>query len=108
MDVDNIVDIVTLHGFNVTLTGGDPLLSPDPDTLLNLVKRIKAHGLTVWCYTGYTFESLTEHPELKPLIDEFEAIVDGPFIMAERDSSLPFRGSRNQRILRPDGSDYPL
>jgi len=108
MDVDALADIVIAHGFNVTLTGGDPLQTPDPGALLRLVLRLKAEGLRIWCYTGYTFEELQQRPELRPLIDEFEAIVEGPFIAAQRDISLRFRGSRNQRILRPDGTPFPL
>lgn len=108
MDVCEIADIVIAHDFNVTLTGGDPLQTPDPDALLQLIRLLKDAGLTIWCYTGYTFEELRKIPSLQPVIAEMEAIVDGPFIAAERDTALPFRGSRNQRILRPDGSPYPL
>ena len=107
MDVDRLADIIIAHGFNVTLTGGDPLQTPHPAALLKLIKRLKAEGLTVWCYTGYTFEELKELTGLQPILSELEAIVDGPFIAAERDISLRFRGSRNQRILRPDGSVFP-
>lgn len=109
MDVDTLAGIIIAHGFNVTLTGGDPLQTPDPDALLRLVHLLKEDGLKIWCYTGYTLEEIhADRPELLPLIQEFEAIVDGPFHIAERDTSLPFRGSRNQRILRPDGTPYTL
>lgn len=108
MDVDALADIIIAHGFNVTLTGGDPLQTPDAGVLLHLIKRLKAEDLTIWCYTGYVYEELCKMDRLQPVIAEFEAIVDGPFIADQRDSSLPFRGSRNQRILRPDGSPYPL
>ncbi len=108
LNVDEIADIVIAHGFNVTLTGGDPLQTPNPDALLHLVKRLKSEGLTIWCYTGYTYEQLQNMPELANIISEFEAIVEGPYIAAERDISLRFRGSRNQRILRPDGTEFPM
>jgi len=108
MDVDHLADIIISHGFNVTLTGGDPLQTPHPAALLHLVRRLRAEGLTIWCYTGYTFEELQDMAYIKPVLDEMEAIVDGPFIAAERDPSLHFRGSRNQRILRPDGTEFPV
>lgn len=108
MNVDELADIVIAHGFNVTLTGGDPLQTPNPSGLLRLVKRLKAEGLKIWCYTGYTFEELADHEELKELVGEFEAIVEGPFIAAERDPDLRFRGSRNQRIIQPDGTLFQL
>lgn len=108
MDVDNLADIIIAHGFNVTLTGGDPLQTPNRQGLLHLIRRLKSEGIKVWCYTGYTYDELASNSDLLPIISELDAIVDGPFIAAERDPSLPFRGSRNQRILRPDGSPYPL
>jgi anaerobic ribonucleoside-triphosphate reductase activating protein len=49
----------------------------------------------VWLYTGYRLESVSASPML-PLVD---VVVDGPFIEAEKDVSLAFRGSRNQRIV---------
>lgn len=106
MEVENIADIIIAHGFNVTLTGGDPMQTPNPNAMLELIRRIKAAGLKVWCYTGYTYEELQHVPNLKPIVDELEAIVDGPFIAAQRDISLRFRGSRNQRILNPDGTPF--
>lgn len=108
MSPEELADIVIAHGFNVTLTGGDPLQHADLRELERFVELIRAAGLKVWCYTGYTLEELRELPQLATLLPHFEAIVDGPFIAAERDPSLPFRGSRNQRILRPDGTPYPL
>lgn len=59
----------------------------------------------MWCYSGFTWEQLTAGTgrcridctdELLSLMD---VLVDGPFIEAEKDISLRFRGSRNQRIL---------
>ena len=49
----------------------------------------------VWLYTGYSFESVSTSP-LLPYVD---VVVDGPFLEEEKDLSLPFRGSRNQRII---------
>lgn len=108
MTVDELAEIVIAHGFNVTITGGDPLQNPNLPGMLRLIKILKGAGLRVWCYTGYTYEELMEINDLKELIAEFEAIVEGPFIASERDTDLRFRGSRNQRILRPDGTPYHL
>lgn len=108
MSADKLADIVIAHGFNVTLTGGDPLQTPDTDALFHLIMRIKEAGLKIWCYTGYTYEELSSRPELIRIVNEFEAIVDGPFLIAERDTTLRFRGSRNQRILRPDGTAFSI
>lgn len=99
-DVDELADIVISHEFNVTLTGGDPLQTRNPESLLHLIRRLKSAGLTIWLYTGYTLEEARKIPTMKPILEEIETIVDGPFIESLRDISLPFRGSSNQRIIR--------
>ena len=82
----------------VTFSGGDPMLQAA--SLLPLARRIKeeAHK-NIWCYTGYRFESLLERPVTRELLAYVDVLVDGPFILAERDLSLHFRGSRNQRLI---------
>ena len=81
----------------VTLSGGDPLQQPFAD-MLALLKGLKANGVNVWCYTGYTFEQLLQS-EKAPLLKYIDVVVDGPFVMAQRDTTLRFRGSANQRII---------
>lgn len=85
----------------VTLSGGEPFLWAEP--LSALCRALHARGLNVWCYTGYTYEELVEkaatEPAVKALLDEIDVLVDGRFVLAERDLLLKFRGSRNQRIL---------
>ncbi len=83
---------------HVTLSGGDPLQQPF-DELLRLLKGMKAHGLNVWCFTGYTFEELLESSQKRALLHYIDVLVDSPFILAQRDTTLRFRGSGNQRIL---------
>ena len=65
--------------------------------LLPFLKRVKSKlpGKDIWLYTGYAFELICD----APLIQYIDVIVDGPFIEAEKDISLAFRGSRNQRIV---------
>ncbi len=108
MTVDELMAQIEAHDFNVTLTGGDPLQHSSLEAVGELLRALNAKGYTVWCYTGYTYEELMEKPALRALLPLLEAIVDGPFIEELRDTSLPFRGSSNQRILRPDGSPFPL
>lgn len=103
-----LAEVVLAHGFPVTLTGGDPLQHPNLAAVEQFVDLLAAQGVTVWCYTGYTIEQLRTLPQLNSLLPKFEAIVDGPYIAALRSSALPFRGSSNQRIVRPDGSTFPL
>lgn len=98
MSVDEIMAIVEYNDFNVTLTGGDPVYQAE--NLLPLIKRIKDLGKTIWLYTGFTYEQLLTMPAAKALLPYLEAIVDGPFIIEQRDPELIFRGSSNQRIIK--------
>ena len=63
----------------------------------------KKKGLDIWVYTGFTFEEIMKLSEKNPTYLEFlekiDVLVDGPFILEERDLSLLFRGSRNQRLI---------
>ena len=58
-------------------------------------------GGDVFCYTGYTYEQLLamDDPAVASLLDEVDVLIDGPFLLAERDLTLLFRGSANQRLL---------
>ena len=81
----------------ITLSGGDPFLQPCDN--LELAKYAHSLGLDVWAYCGQKYEDLIKDVNKKMLLQECDILVDGPFILAERDVSLPFRGSRNQRII---------
>ena len=83
----------------ITFSGGEPFLQPLP--LANLADKVHETGGNVWCYTGYTMEQLTgtrKTPRRLLLLSKLDALVDGKFILAQRDLTLRFRGSRNQRI----------
>lgn len=98
MTVGEIVDEIERHGFNVTLSGGDPLYQPDG--VITLAEELRRRGYTIWLYTGFLFEQMLSMPGMERLLPLLEVVVDGPFLEAERDLSLLFRGSRNQRLIR--------
>lgn len=104
MEAEEVAEIVLSHGFNMTLTGGDPLLHSDLDAVEVLIRLVKAQGKTVWVYTGFVYEQAIKNPRIARIIQMVDAIVDGPFIQSKLTRELPFRGSSNQRILRPDGT----
>ena len=79
----------------ITLTGGEPLLQLDAAN--ELARAAKSLGLSVWLYTGYTFEELP--PAAKTLLESVDVLIDGAFVESQRDLELQFRGSRNQRII---------
>ena len=91
----------------ITLTGGEPLCQIKAATELAIAA--KESNLNVWCYTGYTYEYLTyekfkmndffTHEELNEFLAQIDVLVDGPYIESQRDLTLQFRGSRNQRLI---------
>lgn len=85
----------------VTFSGGEPFAQAAE--CAELARRAHARGLTVWSYSGYTYEQLSsmaaDDEGVKALLDTIDVLVDGPFVLAERSLDLDFKGSRNQRIL---------
>ena len=85
----------------LSLLGGEPFLNTS--VCLRVTRRLRAeHGRRkdVWAWSGYTFEQLLAASADKvALLHELDVLVDGPFTLAERDLTLAFRGSRNQRVL---------
>lgn len=86
----------------VTFSGGEPFCQAQG--FFELGVEIKNRGLDILAYSGYTFEELTKLAEqdkyIGKLLDVIDSLVDGPFILEERDLTLEFRGSRNQRFLK--------
>lgn len=105
MTIDEIMERVEIEDFNVTLTGGDPLLQIKP--LIQLARTLKESGRTIWCYTGYTIEEIFSNETLRPILEEIDVLVDGRFDNNLRDTSLKFRGSANQRIIDIKRSTIP-
>ncbi len=85
----------------ITLSGGEPFVWAKE--LAVLCRWVHEHNMNVWCYTGYTLEELNEtarkNAGVEALLDETDVLVDGRFVLAERDLMLTFRGSRNQRVI---------
>jgi anaerobic ribonucleoside-triphosphate reductase activating protein len=98
MSVDEIMEVVRENDFNVTFSGGDPLYQP-VDELTQLARAIREAGYGIWCFTGFTYESVAVRTDLQPLLGCIDVLVDGAFVEAQRDISLLFRGSANQRLI---------
>lgn len=85
----------------VTFSGGEPFCQPE--SLCELARGVKQMGLNLMIYTGYTYEQLCDmalqSPSVGELIQFADYIVDGRFELAQRDLTLAFRGSRNQRVI---------
>lgn len=91
----------------LTLLGGEPMEADNQRALLPFLKKVKAAypQKDIWCYTGYTFEKdlLSESRARCEVTDEMlsliDILVDGEFIEEQKNISLAFRGSANQRII---------
>lgn len=81
----------------VTFSGGDPLHEKNRGEIGKLAEDIreKFPDKTIWLYTGYEWEEICGIPFL-PNID---VIVDGEFKIEEKDNSLHWKGSANQRVI---------
>lgn len=91
----------------LSLLGGEPFEPENQPALTALLRRVKTQlpEKTVWCYTGYTYDTdLAEGGSVftdvtREMLSYIDILVDGEFIEEQRDLTLRFRGSRNQHIL---------
>lgn len=91
----------------ITFSGGEPFLWGRELAVIGRAAADK--GLNILTYTGYTYEKLLKMAETDRGVHELLAVsnylIDGPYIENQRNLSLKFRGSTNQRIL--DVTCYP-
>ncbi|MCL2371318.1 anaerobic ribonucleoside-triphosphate reductase activating protein [Candidatus Saccharibacteria bacterium] len=106
VDIDEIISDMKKHRFSwgrLTLCGGDPIYQAP--ACIELIKRLKKQNpkFNIWAYTGLTFEHIIEKASAEnqwhEYLKQIDILVDGPFILSERDISLPWRGSNNQRLI---------
>ena len=102
-EISKILDAIDQNPLldGVTFSGGEPMCQPE--VFYNLAVQIKERGLNIVTYTGFTYEELITMGEsnigVKKLMDLTDILVDGRFVLEERDLPLPFRGSANQRLI---------
>lgn len=92
----------------LSLLGGEPFEPENQQVLVNLLRKVRSQypDKNVWCYTGYLYDvDLIPGGKVctdvtKEMLSYIDVLVDGEFIEAEKDLTLEFRGSRNQRILK--------
>lgn len=91
----------------LTLLGGEPMEPENQKALLPFVKKVKEQypKKNIWAFTGYIYDQDLvsggrKHTEdTDKLLSLIDVLVDGPFQLEQKDISLKFRGSANQRIL---------
>jgi anaerobic ribonucleoside-triphosphate reductase activating protein len=95
----------------ITFSGGHPLENNNVEDVYLLIKEIKEKFPTkdIWLYTGCTWEQIfptvcldvfnINNTYRKAVVEMCDVIVDGPYVEEQRDITLKFRGSKNQRII---------
>jgi anaerobic ribonucleoside-triphosphate reductase activating protein len=106
--IEQISEAITANGIqrNFSILGGEPFAPQNIDDTYQILWHIKERfpSIKTFVWTGYTLQQLQDLYE-DTLLDNVDVLIDGPFIKAERDITLKFRGSKNQRILYR-GVDY--
>lgn len=100
MAVDEIVAELAANSLtDITFSGGEPLIQAKK--LVELAKELKKRNKNIWLYSGFTYEEIMNgnDPYKKEVLSYCNVLVDGRFVIEERDLSLTFKGSRNQRII---------
>lgn len=89
----------------ISFLGGEPLDELNVAGVLEIVKAVKkeAPDKDIWLWTGYLLEDLLKRAEkdknLLSILESINILVDGQFIENQKDLSLKFRGSKNQRVI---------
>ncbi|MCD7814629.1 MAG: anaerobic ribonucleoside-triphosphate reductase activating protein [Lachnospiraceae bacterium] len=94
-----------IQGF--TALGGEPFEPENQPVVAALMRKIRERypRKDIWCYTGYLYDvdlipdGCVFTDVTREMLSYIDVLVDGEFIEAEKDISLQFRGSRNQRII---------
>lgn len=91
----------------ITLLGGEPFEPENQKALLLFMRKVVAQypNKNVWAFTGYIYDKDLvaggrRHTEdTDELLSMIDVLVDGPFCEEQKDITLEFRGSSNQRVL---------
>ena len=99
VDIEMVCNQILRNKQNITFSGGDPMLQPKQ--CAKIAKYAKNLGLTVWAYTGFTFEYLKSlnNKDVKTFLNFIDVLVDGPFDISKKSYECLYRGSTNQRLI---------
>jgi len=100
-DVEEILSQISGNPIlsGVTFSGGEPFVQAE--ALVPIAEAVKSRNKNLMIYTGYLFEDLQKRQDkaVQRLLELADILVDGPFVLAERDLTLQYRGSSNQRVI---------
>ena len=81
----------------ITFSGGDPLHQANITEVTALAReiRLKYPEKTIWLYTGFLWEEISQ----EEIVQYLDVCVDGEFVLEKKDPSLKWKGSSNQRVI---------
>lgn len=103
--IKRVLDLLVKNGVkrNLSILGGEPLCTENKSFISDLVKCVRQEhdNIKIFLWTGYKIEDLdlVNDFELKDIMYTIDTLIDGPYVEAMRDITLPLRGSTNQRVL---------
>ena len=84
----------------VSILGGEPMEQTMDSSLIDLLKRIKSEtGKSIWLWSGFTYENIIKDEKKKEILEYVDVLVDGRFVVEQRNLNLKYRGSENQRVI---------
>ena len=99
--LQEIIEAIHANGIirNFSILGGEPLCEENISLVKNLIRDIKKiyPDILIYCWTGYDFEEIKE--KYKEILKDIDVLIDGKFILKQRDVTLTLRGSSNQRVI---------
>ena len=106
--INEILIAIEANGIqrNFSILGGEPMTQRNISNTLYILEQVKKHfpNIKTYVWTGYTIEELLSLYN-KEILQNIDILIDGRFVLAERDITLKLRGSKNQRILYK-GTDF--
>ena len=104
--LETIIAGLTANGVkrNLAIMGGEPLCDENIFLTVLVINEVKRRlpDVQIYVWTGYVYEDLLKKESnirIKTILDNVTCIIDGPYIEELRDTTLPMRGSSNQRII---------
>lgn len=107
-----IIKAISANGVQrqFSVLGGEPLCAENREFVNDIVKtvRVAYPNIKIYLWTGYTMDELKgkDNDTINNILSNIDVLIDGRFILSERDITLPLRGSRNQRVWRKLNGEF--